>query len=146
MMLARRVDGDAVRPVVALLADLGIDEPEARELAAGRGLMTLGDVGQPVDAAPVAALAVRLGPDGRAASVVGVIVAETMRRRGLARRLVVDTVALLRSEGCRSVDCWVDAGEPVDCLLRSVGFLVDDEPAGDEDRAGGRARHLVVEL
>jgi GNAT superfamily N-acetyltransferase len=146
MLLVRRVATDDVEPALGLLTAAGVSASEAHDLAALGGLTALGDVVQPADAPPIGVLALRIGLDGRAANVVAMIVAESMRRRGHARRLLIDTMTMLRSEGCRVIECSVDLGDPVDQLLRNIGFHPDSTSTASANATTASFTRLVLEL
>jgi GNAT superfamily N-acetyltransferase len=132
--------------VLPLLDSIGMPAGLARALAAEAGVMALSEVAPPSDAEPLAVLAFRIEYDRRSAMVIGMVVAEPMQRRGVVRRLLADTLTLLRAEGCRTVEAWSAPGDTADHLLQRAAFSVaevDGVPGGDPV---DMPRRLKIEL
>ena len=105
----------------SLLTAAGLSGDVVANLAARGGVFVLGDVSQPPSTPPLAAIAVRLDRDDRAV-VAGVAVDVTVRRRGLARRLLADTITLLQADGVLVLEAVASPSTPAASLLRSAGF------------------------
>jgi ribosomal protein S18 acetylase RimI-like enzyme len=123
----------------SLLTAAGLTADVVAELASGGGVFVLGDVSHPPSTPPLAAMAVRRAGDGRAV-VAGIAVVATLRRRGLARRLLTDTITLLQADGTPVLEAVVAPGTPAAALLRSAGF------AGEDRYRDGPGEHYTREL
>jgi ribosomal protein S18 acetylase RimI-like enzyme len=114
----------------SLLAAAGLTADAVDSAAAAGQVFVLGEVSQPPTTPPLAALAVDFDGRGRAL-VAGIAVIAPLRRRGLASRLLTDTITLLQADGVLWLEATLRPDAAIGKLLRSAGFTLDARYGGD---------------
>jgi GNAT superfamily N-acetyltransferase len=141
LLLVRRADPAGEQHVTALLRPVVADRAELGGLVRQSSVFVLSDLTLPLSAPPVAAVMFRLDLRAGTAQLTGMAVRQSLRHRGLGRRLLAGTLTLLRAEGYRQVHAQIGPGDAGASLLRSLGFTAERGAAGD-----GTASCLILPL
>lgn len=139
-LLVRRAGPACEQHVVTLLREVPVDPWEVVSSVRLRGVFVLCDVTLSPTAPPIAAAAFRYDRLANTAQLVGIGVAQPLRRHGLGRRLLTGALMVLRAEGFERVQAWAEPGGAAAALLTSAGFAAGDDGA----EADGGACFLLL--
>jgi len=127
--LVRRATPAGERDVTALLA---MDPEQVADLMRHHRVLVLSDLTRPLTAPPIAAAAFRVDPTARAAQLIRIGVAVSVRDHGLGLRLLTGALNWLRADGFELVRAGTAPGGVRASLLTAAGFTPVDGSAGDD--------------